>query len=671
MCIRDRQCTLAAGISSASFTVTVTGTSATPVISHNVVVSFSLGTTGTFTLTASPNPVTANPGVAAMSTVTATSQGGFTGTVSLVATPPAGITCSLQSPSVSVPAGGSATDVLTCTGSAAQDYAVVVTGTSGTLPAVQVTVTFHVVDFSISAGAVSPGEILAGAQGASTVTATGINGFTGTVTLSSVASLGLICTLPANVIFGASPQTVTLSCSAASAGDYTVTVTGVSGTLNHSTGPVLFHVVDFAIAATSPAPAPANGTTQATSTISITPLNGFNLPVTLAILVPSGPTCVLSASSITGGSGTAMLLCTSTTAGMFVVQITGTSGTLIHSTSATFNFNDFAISPASPVTVNCSLTAPSTIPLCPQSTPIAASSINGFTGMVTLTVSPSAGLTATLGKGTLDLTTGFDSTTLTLSASAVGSYTVTVTGTNGLLSHTTAIITLVVTTPDFTISASPSSFTIPIGGSGSSTIAITPVNGFSGTVCFSSTVNATGLTVAPFNPPCVTMSGTSNLGVTGNLSGAYLVTVTGTAGTLIHSTPVTVTVSGQNVTAPAFSQTNWKQRLSLSKNNFQQSWTFGIRNMDNATTIFAQVQINAVDGSTGSPFTLTSQTFTLGPNKGITGQTLTKAFTTADIGESFTFQMVILWGTSPTAMTQVSNETTGGIRTSGAFTVLP
>jgi len=293
-----------------------------------------------------------------------------------------------------------------------------------------------------------------------------------------------------------------------------------------------------------------------------------------------------------------------------------------------------------------------------------------------LTASPSAGLTATLGKNTLVLTGGFDSTTLSLSAAANGDYTVTVTGTSGSLSHTTAIITLHVTTPDFSITASPTSISIAVGGSGTSTITITPSGGFSGTVSLTATVNpSTGLT-ATLNPTTITMSGTSTLTVTASAAGNYTVTVTGTSGTITHSTTVTVTVtSGTQVAPPVFTQTNWKQRLSLSKNNFQQTFKFGIKNVDPSTTIYAQVQISAIDGSGAEPFTLTSAVFALTPGQTLNNLILTKAFTNADIGESFTFQMVILWGTSPTSLTNQSTLVNGGpasgIRTSGSFTILP
>src|SRR5438093_13628521 len=93
----------------------------------------------------------------------------------------------------------------------------------------------------------------------------------------------MTCTLPASVTFGTSPQTATLSCSAATAGDYTVTVTGTDGTLSHTTATILFHVVDFTIAAGAVSPAQIFAGASGTSTITVTALNGLTGTVNLAV----------------------------------------------------------------------------------------------------------------------------------------------------------------------------------------------------------------------------------------------------------------------------------------------------------------------------------------------------------------------------------------------------
>jgi len=111
------------------------------------------------------------------------------------------------------------------------------------------------------------------------------------------------------------------------------------------------------------------------------------------------------------------------------------------------------------------------------------------------------------------------------------------------LSH----VTPVQTTPDFSISADPTSLTISTSSSGVSTITIDALNDFTGTVnlASSSTISAS------LNPTSVeltvtTTSATSTLTVTSGTSlGDFSVEVTGTSGDLSHSTTVTVKVASE------------------------------------------------------------------------------------------------------------------------------
>src|SRR5207249_12087931 len=70
------------------------------------------------------------------------------------------------------------------------------------------------------------------------------------------------------------------------------------------------------------------------------------------------------------------------------------------------------------------------------------------------------------------------SATLSVSAgsAAAGTYTLTVTGTEGSVTHPTTVqLTVTAPSPNFTISASPSSLSLVQGASGSSTISTTVV----------------------------------------------------------------------------------------------------------------------------------------------------------------------------------------------------
>jgi len=168
----------------------------------------------------------------------------------------------------------------------------------------------------------------------------------------------------------------------------------------------------------------------------------------------------------------------------------------------------------------------------------------GFSGTVTFSVSglPS-GATASFNPASVN-TSG--STTLSVSTSAstpVGTYTLTITGTSGPLSHT-ANVTLVVN-GDFTISATPAgATTISKGGTVTYTVTITGAGGFTGTV----TLTESGeprFANAKFNPTSVVNSGTSVLTVNTNrnvASGTYTLTITGTSGSIVHSTTVSFVV---------------------------------------------------------------------------------------------------------------------------------
>src|SRR6266487_3044787 len=192
-------------------------------------------------------------------------------------------------------------------------------------------------DFTISA--TSPSAVNTGQSASSTITIASLNGFSGTVSLTDTIPSGLNCgTISPTTLSGSG--TATVSCNASAGGTYTLTTIGTSGSLIHSAvATITVKQADFTITASAPAAASAGQ--SSTTTLTITAVNGFTATVALTDTVPNGLSCGNISSTSIAGSGTASVSCSATNAGSYTLTITGTSGSLTHSTTTTFSFRDF------------------------------------------------------------------------------------------------------------------------------------------------------------------------------------------------------------------------------------------------------------------------------------------------------------------------------------------
>ena len=166
----------------------------------------------------------------------------------------------------------------------------------------------------------------------------------------------------------------------------------------------------------------------------------------------------------------------------------------------------------------------------------------GFNGTVSFSVSglPS-GATATFNPSSI---TGSGSSTLSITTSSStppGNYPLTITATSGNLTHTAKISLQVA---DFSLSASPSSQTVGRNSTTTFTVSVAALGPFSAPVTFL----VSGLPArasSSFVPTSVTGSGTTTLTITTKPKtpvGTYTLTIKGKAGSLIHSTTVTLVV---------------------------------------------------------------------------------------------------------------------------------
>ncbi|MGA2888645.1 MAG: glycoside hydrolase family 6 protein [Terracidiphilus sp.] len=266
---------------------------------------------------------------------------------------------------------------------------------------------------------------------------------------------------------------------------------------------------------------------SATDTITVIDAGCFDGTVTFAASgLPSGVTASFSGNVLTlSASSTA-------TVGSSIVTITGTSGSLTATT-----------------TVALAVTAQSVPSFTLSASPASLSLVQGTSGTSTINVTPVNGFTGTVTYAASGLPSGvtaaFSDNVLTLSAGStatVGSSIVTITGTSGSLTVTTTVALAITaqSVPSFTLSVSPASLSLVQGTSGTSTINVTPVNGFTGTVTYAASGLPSGV-IASFSSNVLTLSASGTATV-----GSSLVTITGTSGGLIATTTVALTVTQQS-----------------------------------------------------------------------------------------------------------------------------
>jgi hypothetical protein len=532
-------------------TVTITGTSGT--LTATTTLSLAVQAPS-FTLWAGSQDI--GLGSSGTSWVNIYSQYGFSGSVDLsVSGLPSGVTASWSQN----PATSSSTLTLTASSTASPgQYTVTITGTSGNLTATTTfTLGVHAPTFTLDAGSYQS-IIGLGSSGTDFIYVEGQYGFSGSVTLSvSGLPAGVTASFSLNPTTFSTNMTLNVS-SSASIGSYTLTITGTSGsTTATTTVPLQIMAPTFTLWDSG---VNIGQGTSTTTYVNVNPLYGFIGSVNLAVTsgLPSGVTASFAPNPTTGSSSLTLTASSTATLGQHTLTITGTSGSLTETTTLVLGVYapSFTLSDYGNVILGQGSSTTSYVYVTPQ---------YGFSGNVNLAVTSGlpSGVTASFSPNPA---TGTSMLTLTASSTAtLGQYTLTITGTSGLLTATTTVA-LGVYVPSFTLS-DYSSVILGQGSSTTSYVYVNPQNGFSGNVNLAVSGLPSGVT-ASFSPNPTT--GYSMLTLTASSTarlGQYTATITGTSGSLSATTTLSLGVYAPNFTLSASS-------LNIGQGSSGTSWVY-------------------------------------------------------------------------------------------------
>lgn len=350
---------------------------------------------------------------------------------------------------------------------------------------------------STTALSLSSGSVAVGQSVTLTATVTGPQGApvpTGTVTFMNGSSTLGTGTLD-------SSGNATYSSSSLAATTYTVTAQYAGNTYYNASTSSAQSLVISPLATTTTltiTPSSAVAGTSVSMVAKVTPASGSGIP-TGTVTFKNGSTQL--AAIAVNASGTATFTSSSLAAGTY---------------SVTASYSGDA-SDASSVSPAASLTLTSVVATTTTLASSATSVTTGTSVTLTATVSQASGAnvptgTVTFTDGATTLGTGALSSgkaTYTTSSLAIGTHSITASyaGDTNDTSSTSSALSIVVTgVPSFTLSASPTSATIPAGQSATSTVSVQPVNGFTGTATFA----CSGLpahATCTFAPASVTISG--------------------------------------------------------------------------------------------------------------------------------------------------------------------
>lgn len=295
-----------------------------------------------------------------------------------------------------------------------------------------------------------------------------------------------------------------------------------------------------------------------------------------------------------------------------LMVLTAAIGTVAGGTMLSSYVSSGKAGPSFLVTMN-----PSTLSLeqgASLSSTVSVISVRGFSGTVSLSIFFTGSiLTASLSPTSVSVpTNGTARSILTVTATAtnsIGDYNIVVIGISTSHGKTTyassELSAQVVSNQDFTITSSPSSITNIFGSSNTTTITVTSMNGYTGTVGLTFTAPFGYITLTGSQNPLILSSGgtaVSTLDITTSLSttlGTYNITVTGTSGSRAHSTIISLTVVDPIAPPPAV------ESVKLTGYQFINGTSLSLT-LQNAGNTTVTIQSYVVRDSSGNTWSLSN-----------------------------------------------------------------
>jgi pseudomonalisin len=266
--------------------------------------------------------------------------------------------------------------------------------------------------------------------------------------------------------------------------------------------------------------------------------------------LPAGVTSTFSPATLSASGNTTLtfVAATSATAGVYAVNVVGTSGSTSH--SAAFSLT-VVNAPALVLTLSSSsmdaaigssgTTKINTTRSSAFSAPVSLS-VTGAPKGVTIKLSSTSIAAPGAGASALTATVADTATT--------GTYPVTVTATGGGVTKSALLAINVLPAPSFSLTLSPSSLTVASGARGNTTATIVRNSTFNSAV----SLKVTGLSGITASTGSIAVSGPSTSPLTITVAstvsgGAYPLTITATGGGVTKTTTLTLLVPGMNLSS--------------------------------------------------------------------------------------------------------------------------